>query len=90
MLGILSGYWVLFLTIGAEEFGTNIRATVVNTLPNFVRGSVYLIVSLFKILKDSLGFINATLIIGYFFIFLSILSLIFIKETFAKDLNFYE
>jgi sugar phosphate permease len=90
MLRILSGYCVLFLTIGAEEFGTNIRSTVVNTLPNFVRGSVYLIVLLFKTLKDSLGFINTTLIIGFFFISLSIISLIFIKETFAKDLNFYE
>ncbi len=90
VLGILSGYWVLFLTIGAEEFGTNIRSTVVNTLPNFVRGSVYLIVSIFKTIKDYLGFINATLIIGFFFIILAFISLIFIKETFAKDLNFYE
>ncbi len=90
VLGILSGYWVLFLTIGAEEFGTNIRSTVVNTLPNFVRGSVYLILSVFKTLKDNIGFINATLTIGFFFIILAFISLIFIKETFAKDLNFYE
>jgi len=89
-LGILSGYWVLFLTIGAEEFGTNIRSTVVNTLPNFVRGSVYLIVIIFKSIKDSLGFINSTLIIGFSFIILAIISLIFIKETFAKDLHFFE
>jgi MFS family permease len=89
-LGILSGYWVLFLTIGAEEFGTNIRSTVVNTLPNFVRGSVYLIVIIFKSLKDILGFINSTLIIGFFFIILAIISLIFIRETFARDLHFFE
>ncbi len=89
-LGILSGYWVLFLTIGAEEFGTNIRSTVVNTLPNFVRGSVYLIVLIFKSFKDILGFINSTLIIGFFFIILAIISLIFIRETFARDLHFFE
>jgi len=89
-LGILSGYWVLFLTIGAEEFGTNIRSTVVNTLPNFVRGSVYLIVLIFKSFKDTLGFINSTLIIGFFFIILAIISLIFIRETFARDLHFFE
>lgn len=89
-LGILSGYWVLFLTIGAEEFGTNIRSTVVNTLPNFVRGSVYLIVIIFKSIKDILGFINSTLIIGFFFIILAIISLIFIRETFARDLHFFE
>jgi hypothetical protein len=89
-LGILSGYWVLFLTIGAEEFDTNIRSTVVNTLPNFVRGSVFLIVIIFKSLKDILGFINSTLIIGFFFIILAMISLIFIRETFARDLNFFE
>jgi MFS transporter, putative metabolite:H+ symporter len=89
-LGILSGYWVLFLTIGAEEFGTNIRSTVVNTLPNFVRGSVYLIVLIFKSFKDILGFINSTLIIGFLFIILAIISLIFIRETFARDLHFFE
>jgi putative MFS transporter len=89
-LGILSGYWVLFLTIGAEEFGTNIRSTVVNTLPNFVRGSVFLIVIIFKSLKDVLGFINSILIIGFFFIILAMISLIFIRETFARDLNFFE
>jgi len=89
-LGILSGYWVLFLTIGAEEFGTNIRSTVVNTLPNFVRGSVFLIVIIFKSFKDILGFINSILIIGFFFIILAIISLIFIRETFARDLNFFE
>jgi putative MFS transporter len=89
-LGILSGYWVLFLTIGAEEFGTNIRSTVVNTLPNFVRGSVFLIVIIFKSLKDILGFINSILIIGFFFIILAMISLIFIRETFARDLHFFE
>jgi hypothetical protein len=42
-MGFSVGYWVLFVTIAAEQFGTNIRATVTTTVPNFVRGSLPLI-----------------------------------------------
>jgi hypothetical protein len=89
-LGFASGYWILFLVVGAEMFGTNIRSTVVNTLPNFVRGAVFLITSLFIYLKSFLGFINSALILAILFFSLSILSMLLIEETFAKDLDFIE
>lgn len=90
LLGFASGYWILFLVVGAEMFGTNIRSTVVNTLPNFVRGAVFLITSLFIYLKSFLGFINSALILAILFFSLSILSMLLIQETFAKDLDFIE
>jgi putative MFS transporter len=40
LLGLASGYWAIFVTIASEQFGTNIRSTVTNTVPNFVRGAV--------------------------------------------------
>ena len=46
-LGVFCGYWALFITMAAEQFGTNIRATVATTVPNFVRGSVIPITSSF-------------------------------------------
>ena len=42
-LGAGTGFWALFVTIASEQFGTNIRATVTTTTPNFVRGAVPLI-----------------------------------------------
>ncbi|MFN4219314.1 MAG: MFS transporter [bacterium] len=90
LLGLVSGYWILFLLIGAENFGTNIRSTVVNTLPNFVRGSVFVITSLFIMFKSSIGFINSAVIFTLWFFGLAFMALIFVKETFGRDLNFVE
>ncbi|HEX2962747.1 MAG TPA: MFS transporter, partial [Ignavibacteriales bacterium] len=39
LIGISIGYWAVFVTIASEQFGTNLRATVTTTVPNFVRGS---------------------------------------------------
>lgn len=90
LLGFASGYWILFLLVGAESFGTNIRATVVNTLPNFVRGSVFIITSIFIYLKSWLGFINSAIVLTILFFGMAMISLFFIRETFARDLNFIE
>lgn len=90
VLGFASGYWILFLLVGAESFGTNIRSTVVNTLPNFVRGSVFIITSAFIYLKGIVGFVFSSILLTFVFFGLSIVSLMFIKETFARDLNFVE
>ncbi|MEO0143454.1 MAG: MFS transporter [candidate division WOR-3 bacterium] len=90
LLGFFTGYWVLFLTMGAEQFGTNIRATVVTTLPNFIRGSVVIITFLFENLNKFFDFISSALILGSIIIIISFLILFKIEETFAKDLNFVE
>jgi MFS family permease len=91
MLGTGTGYWAIFVTIAAEQFGTNIRSTAANTIPNFVRGSVNLVVLLFGLLL-SMNFNDgiSALVVGIIFISLSIFSISRLKETFGKDLNYME
>jgi MFS family permease len=91
LLGAGTGYWAIFVTIAAEQFGTNIRSTAANTIPNFVRGSVNLITLLFT------GFISinistglSALLVGLLFLSLALWSLSRLKETFGKDLNYVE
>jgi MFS family permease len=91
LLGTGTGYWAIFVTIAAEQFGTNIRSTAANTIPNFVRGSVNLIVLFFGVLL-SLQFSDGISagIVGLIFISLALLSISKLKETFGKDLNYME
>jgi len=91
LLGVSTGYWALFVSMAAEQFGTNIRSTTANTIPNFVRGSVNLIMPSFAFLM-ALNFGDAwsALIVGLIFIFLALYSLSQLKETFGKDLNYFE
>ena len=91
LLGAGTGYWAIFVTIAAEQFGTNIRSTTANTIPNFVRGSVNVVVLFFSFLV-SMGIndgVSAT-VVGCFFIGLAFFSLSQLKETFGKDLNYFE
>lgn len=91
LLGAGTGYWAIFVTIAAEQFGTNIRSTTANTIPNFVRGSVNVVVLFFSFLV-SMGIndgVSAT-VVGCFFIGLALFSLSQLKETFGKDLNYFE
>lgn len=89
-IGCAAGYWALFVTIASEQFGTNIRSTVTNTVPNFVRGSVPLIMSSFMLLSPSLGNIHSAMLIGAGALLLSLLSILYLKESFSKDLNYTE
>jgi MFS family permease len=90
LIGAGTGYWALFVTIASETFGTNIRATVTTTVPNFVRGATVPIVLSFKSLSGSMGEVNAALIVGGICLALSFLSLLALPETFGKDLRFVE
>jgi MFS family permease len=90
LIGAGTGYWALFVTIASETFGTNIRATVTTTVPNFVRGATVPIVLSFKSLAGNLGEVNAALIVGGICLTLSLLSLLALPETFGKDLRFVE
>ena len=89
-LGFCNGYWTLFITIAAELFGTNIRATVATTIPNFVRGATIPLASLFVYLKPTFGVINAGLILGIATAAIALISLAFLEETFKKDLDYLE
>lgn len=91
LLGTATGYWAIFVTIAAEQFGTNIRSTVANTVPNFVRGSVTLITLLFATLVSyNIENTFAALGVGLLCIGLAIWATWGIKETFGKELDYAE
>ncbi|MDR6803736.1 MFS family permease [Dyadobacter sp. BE34] len=90
LLGFCNGYWTLFITIAAELFGTNLRATVATTVPNFVRGATIPLASLFVSFKPDLGVIQAGLAIGIATSLVALIALYFLEETFTKDMDFVE
>lgn len=106
MLGFAIGYWALFVTIAAEQFGTNLRSTVATSVPNFIRGTVVPLTFLFKYLRDaisdhyssihgpekaqSMGIIYGALMVGVFTIVVAFVALRVIDETYGRDLNFEE
>jgi MFS family permease len=89
-LGFSSGYWATFVTIASEQFGTNLRATVTTTVPNFVRGSLVLATLSFTTLKGSIGIINSALVVGFVSLIIALIALYQLKETFGKDLDYLE
>jgi len=90
LLGFCNGYWTLFITIAAELFGTNLRATVATTVPNFVRGATIPLAALFVNFKPDLGVIQSGLLIGVTTSLIALTALYFLEETFTKDMNFIE
>lgn len=89
-IGAATGYWALFVTVAAEQFGTNIRATVTTTVPNFVRGAVVPIILSFKSLELTGGSVYAALIVGAVCIGLALIATLSLKESFSKDLDYTE
>jgi MFS transporter, putative metabolite:H+ symporter len=93
LMGLSSGYWVLFVTIAAEQFGTNIRATVTTTVPNFVRGSLPLIILIYGFFRDKIfngNILYASMILGILLFAIALLALKNLKETFHTDLDYLE
>jgi MFS transporter, putative metabolite:H+ symporter len=106
LLGFGIGYWALFVTIAAEQFGTNLRSTVATSVPNFIRGTVIPLTFLFKYLRDTLsshyapivgdvqaknlGIIYGALTVGLCTIVIAFIALRAIDETYGRDLNFQE
>lgn len=89
-LGVFCGYWALFITMAAEQFGTNIRATVATTVPNFVRGSVVPVTMSFMYLKGVVGILWAGAIVGFVVFSLGFIMLYLTRETFHEDLDYIE
>jgi MFS family permease len=89
-LGFTCGYWTLFITVAAELFGSNLRATVATTVPNFVRATVIPLTALFVFLKTSGGTIKSVLIVAALTYTLALLAFFFLEETFNKDLDYVE
>ncbi len=89
-LGFFNGYWTLFITIAAELFGTNLRATVATTVPNFVRASVIPISALFVYAKGHFGLTTGAVLVGGLIVAIALLALSRLEETFHKDLDYEE
>lgn len=92
-LGFSTGFWAIFVTMGAEHFGTNIRATAATTIPNMVRGALPLMNLLFKdYLQGSLGWslLDSAMLTGIIVMAISVTALIYTEETFHKDLDYVE
>ena len=92
LVGVAGGFWTLFVTVSAEEFGTNIRATVATTAPNFARGSLVLVALLFKSGKGipALGMVGAAALIGAVLLGLAFFSASTLPETYGKELDYVE
>ncbi len=89
-LGVGTGYWALFVTIAAEQFGTNLRSTVATSVPNFIRGTVVPLVAIFGLLRPVVGITWGAFVVGSGTIVIALIALRFLNETFARDLNFIE
>jgi predicted MFS family arabinose efflux permease len=90
VLGFAGGYWAIFVTVAAEQFGTNLRATVATTVPNLVRGMVVPITMLFQFFRGLFGLESGALLVGAICVTAAFLSLSALEETFHKDLDYYE
>jgi hypothetical protein len=90
VMGFGIGYWAMFVTIGAEQFGTNLRATAATTIPNMVRGLVIPMTLSYQVLKPSLGVVNSGALVGLIAFLIGFYSIASIPETHGKDLNYLE
>jgi len=89
-MGFGVGYWPIFVTIPAEQFGTNIRATVTTTVPNFVRASLIPINAAFAMFSADYGMVKSGYIMMAILTVIALFSLSQLKETFHTDLNYLE
>jgi nitrate/nitrite transporter NarK len=93
LLGFSTGFWAIFVTMGAEQFGTNLRGTAATTIPNMVRGALPLINMLFlDLFQKSWGWnlINSGIVTGIVVMSITLIAYYFTEETFHKDLNYVE
>jgi putative MFS transporter len=92
-LGFGSGISVLYITMSAEQFGTNLRATAAISIPNMVRAFLPLILLLFRVLRGndtSPFYITAAWITGAVVVLVGFVAVLYTKETFGKELDFVE
>src|SRR6187397_1698553 len=93
LLGFSTGFWAIFVTMGAEQFGTNLRATAATTIPNMVRGALPLINIMFlDVFQKSWGWdiVKSGIVTGVIIMSITLIAAYFTEETFHKDLNYTE
>jgi putative MFS transporter len=90
IMGFGTGFWAVFVTIGAENFGTNLRATAATSIPNMVRGSLNGITALFLALNAKFTYVNAGIVTAAVVMLITYWAISGLQETFGRDLDFYE
>jgi MFS family permease len=93
LLGFSTGFWAIFVTMGAEQFGTNLRATAATTIPNMVRGALPLVNMLFLDLFQKAwhwDIIKAGIVTGIVVMSVTLIAFYFTEETYHKDLDYIE
>jgi len=93
ILGFSTGFWAIFVTMGAEQFGTNLRATAATTIPNMVRGALPLINLMFLDLFQKTWqwpLVKSGIVTGIIVMIITFIAYYFTEETFQKDLNYIE
>jgi uncharacterized membrane protein (DUF485 family) len=92
-LGFGAGISVLYITMSAEQFGTNLRATAAISIPNLVRGFLYPMLLLFQLLRSKTvldDYITAAWIVGIIVMICGWIAVYYTKETFGKEMDFVE
>ncbi len=90
-IGLGTGFWAIFVTMAAEQFGTNMRATATTTIPNMVRGMLAVfIIPLFRELQNYFSYLQSGWILAIIIMFISTIAVLLIEETFNKNLDFVE
>jgi len=90
VIGVFQGYWTVYLAMAAEQFGTNIRATVSTSVPNFVRGTTVPMTLAMGVLAPWLGWLPATAVVGAIVFLLALAGLWTLEESFGRNLDFQE
>jgi len=93
LLGFSTGFWAIFITMGAEQFGTNLRATAATTIPNMVRGALPLINLMFlNLFQRNFGWdlVKSGIITGIVVMTVTLIAFYFTEETYHKDLDYLE
>ncbi|MBN8720919.1 MAG: MFS transporter [Sediminibacterium magnilacihabitans] len=93
LLGFSTGFWAIFITMGAEQFGTNLRATAATTIPNMVRGALPLTNILFlDVFQKSWGWplVKSGIVTGVVVMGIALVAYYFTEDTYHKDLNYVE
>lgn len=90
-LGYGTGFTVVYITMSAEQFGTNLRASAAISIPNMVRGALPLIILLFKFTRNIFdSYVTGGWITAIILFTIAIAAAWNTEETFGKDLDFVE
>jgi hypothetical protein len=90
LLGFFAGYWALLVTMTAENFGTNLRATVTTLVPNLVRASVIPLSFLFEFFHKKTNIISSASYVAVVAVMLGLFAVVQLPETFQTELKFLE